>query len=65
MHKLLAGFIFGISITGAVLIILIPQLFESPIDQSLKVVMAITVVAFALCSMSAFLIQRRLFGKSK
>ncbi|GEN89668.1 hypothetical protein [Oceanobacillus sojae] len=60
MNKVLAFSISGIGFTGAVLIISVPLLFNTPIGNVLKIVTAGSVTAFVIFAISALVIRRRL-----
>lgn len=63
MNKVLAFSILGMGLTGAVLIISIALLFESPIGNVVKMVTAASTVAFVIFTVSALVFRRRLDGK--
>ncbi|MBT2286497.1 hypothetical protein J7E78_23505 [Paenibacillus polymyxa] len=60
MNKILAISILGMGITGAVLIISIALLFNSPIGNVLKMVTAASTVSFIIFAVSALVFRRRL-----
>lgn len=63
MNKVLAFSILGMGLTGAVLIVSIALLFESPIGNVVKMVTAASTVAFVIFTVSAVVFRRRLDGK--
>ncbi|WZX99433.1 hypothetical protein NSQ26_08825 [Bacillus sp. FSL W7-1360] len=63
MHKILAILILGMGLTGAVLIISVALLFESPIENMLKVVTAASGTAFVIFAFLALVFRRRLDRK--
>lgn len=60
MNKILAFSIFGMGLTGAVLIISVALLFNPPIGNALKIVTAGSLTAFFIFTISALLLRRRL-----
>ncbi|KJD45885.1 hypothetical protein [Paenibacillus terrae] len=60
MNKILAFSILGMGITGAVLIISIALLFNSPIGNVLKMVTAASTLSFIIFAVSALVFRRRL-----
>ncbi|MCW1927016.1 hypothetical protein [Bhargavaea beijingensis] len=60
MNKVLAISILGTGLTGAILIISVALLFESPIGNTLKMVTAASAVAFVIFAVSAVVFRRRL-----
>ncbi|GAE93519.1 hypothetical protein JCM21714_2606 [Gracilibacillus boraciitolerans JCM 21714] len=63
MNKVLAISILGMGLTGAVLIISIALLFNSPIGNVVKMVTAASTVAFVIFTISALVFRRRLDKK--
>lgn len=59
MNKLLAFSILGMSLTGAVLIISVSLLFNTPIGNTLKLVTAGSTTAFVIFTISALVFRRR------
>ncbi|MGW8959656.1 hypothetical protein [Paenibacillus sp. NPDC055715] len=60
MNKILAFSILGMGITGAVLIISVALLFNSPIGNVLKMVTAASTLSFIIFAVSALVFRRRL-----
>ncbi|MEO2210232.1 hypothetical protein ABGV40_04935 [Paenibacillus amylolyticus] len=60
MNKILAFSILGMGLTGAVLIISVALLFNSPIGNTLKMVTAASTVSFIIFAVSALVFRRRL-----
>lgn len=60
MNKILAFSIFGMGLTGAVLIISVVLLFNPPIGNTLKIVTAGSLTAFVIFSISALVLRKRL-----
>ena len=60
MNKILAFSIIGMGITGAVLIISVALLFNPPIGNVLKIVIACSTTAFVILAVSALVLRRRL-----
>jgi amino acid transporter len=60
MNKILAISILGMGLTGAVLIISIALLFNSPIGNVLKMVTAASTLSFIIFAVSALVFRRRL-----
>ncbi|MDH6674098.1 uncharacterized protein involved in exopolysaccharide biosynthesis [Paenibacillus sp. LBL] len=65
MNKILAILILGMGLTGAVLIISVALLFESPKGDVLKMVTAASTVAFVIFAVSALVFRRRLDQKKE
>ncbi|AWP29459.1 hypothetical protein [Paenibacillus sp. Cedars] len=65
MNKILAISILGMGLTGAVLIISVALLFESPKGDVLKMVTAGSTVAFVIFAVSALVFRRRLDQKKE
>ncbi|SIT93033.1 hypothetical protein [Edaphobacillus lindanitolerans] len=62
MNKVLAFSILGMGLTGALLIISVPLLFNSPTGNALPMAAA-SAVAFAVFAVSALVLRQRLDGK--
>ena len=60
MNKILAFSIFGMGLTGAVLIISVVLLFNPTIGNTLKIVTAGSLTAFVIFSISALVLRKRL-----
>ena len=60
MNKILAFSISGLGLTGAILIISVPLLFNTPIGNVLKIVIAGSITAFVIFAISALVFRRRL-----
>ncbi|MFS0575022.1 hypothetical protein AB1K83_05280 [Sporosarcina sp. 179-K 3D1 HS] len=60
MNKVLAFSISGMGLTGAVLIISVALLFNTPIGNVLKIVSAGSTTAFVIFTISALVLRRRL-----
>ncbi|MDQ0429312.1 hypothetical protein QOZ98_002140 [Planomicrobium stackebrandtii] len=60
MNKILAFTILGMGLTGAVLIISVALLFNPPIGNLLKVVVAGSTTIFVILAISARVLRRRL-----
>jgi uncharacterized protein involved in exopolysaccharide biosynthesis len=60
MNKILAFSILGMGLTGAVLIISVALLFNPPIGNVLKIVLAGSATAFVILAVSALVLRRRL-----
>jgi len=60
MNKILAFSISGTGLTGAVLIISVALLFNPPIGNLLKIVIAGSTTAFVIFAISALVLRRRL-----
>lgn len=60
MNKILAFSILGMGLTGAVLIISVAMLFNPPIGNVLKIVIAGSTTAFVVFAISALILRRRL-----
>lgn len=65
MNKVLAFSISGMGLTGAIFIISVAFLFNSPIGNLLKVVTAGSLTAFVIFISSALRIRRRLNKEAK
>ncbi|MHA6260046.1 hypothetical protein ACXYMX_09025 [Sporosarcina sp. CAU 1771] len=65
MNKVLAYSISGMGLTGAVLIISVALLFNTPIGNLLKLVTAGSTTAFVIFTISALVLRRRLDEISK
>ncbi|ANU13309.1 hypothetical protein B481_2735 [Planococcus halocryophilus Or1] len=59
MNKILAFSIIGMGVTGAVLIISVALLFNPPIGNVLKIVIAGSTTAFVILAVSALVLHRR------
>ncbi|KAA0956354.1 hypothetical protein ACQKDD_17120 [Planococcus kocurii] len=59
MNKILAFSILGMGLTGAVLITSIALLFNLPIENVVKIVIAGSATAFVIFAISALVIRRR------
>ncbi len=60
MNKILAFSILGMGLTGAVLIISVALLFNPPIGNVLKIVIAGSTTAFVILAASSLVLRRRL-----
>lgn len=60
MNKILAFSILGMGLTGAILIISVALLFNSPVGNVLKAVTAGSLTAFIIFSISALVLRRKL-----
>ncbi|MDQ0429834.1 hypothetical protein QOZ98_002662 [Planomicrobium stackebrandtii] len=60
MNKILAFSILGMGLTGAVLIISVALLFNPPIGNVLKIVLAGSATAFVILAISARVLRQRL-----
>ncbi|QUW20501.1 hypothetical protein JSQ81_11585 [Sporosarcina sp. Marseille-Q4063] len=65
MHKILAFSILGMGLTGAVLVISVPLLFNTPIGNVLKIVIAGSTTVFVIFAISALVFRRRLDEQAK
>lgn len=65
MNKVLAISILGMGLTGAVLIISVAFLFNTPIGIILKLVTAGSTTAFVIFTISALVLRRRLDENSQ
>ncbi|NYF26085.1 hypothetical protein [Sporosarcina sp. JAI121] len=63
MNKVLAFSISGMGLTGAVLIISVALLFNTPIGNVLKIVTVGSTTAFVIFTISALVFRRRLGEK--
>lgn len=63
MKKILALSILGMGLTGAVLIISVSLLFDSPVGNVVKIVTAASIVTFVIFAISALVLRRRLDEK--
>lgn len=60
MNKILGFSILGMGLTGAVLIISVALLFNTPIGNVLKIVTAGSTTAFIIFAISALVLRQRL-----
>lgn len=60
MNKIVAFSILGMGLTGAVLIVSIAFLFNSPVGLGLQMLLAGSTVAFVIFTISAIKFRRRL-----
>lgn len=65
MNKILSFSILGMGLTGGVLIISVALLFNTPIGNVLKVVIAGSTTAFVIFAISALVLRRRLDEQAK
>ena len=65
MNKIIASLILGMGLTGSVLVILVPRLFNNPIGDVLKIVIAGFTTAFVILAISAIVLRRRLDEQTK
>ncbi|MCM3757376.1 hypothetical protein M3197_07725 [Sporosarcina aquimarina] len=65
MHKILAFTILGMALTGAILIISVSLLFNTPIGIGWTIVVAGAATAFVIFASSALVLRRRLFEQDK
>lgn len=65
MNKILAFSILGVGVTGAILIISVPLLFNTPIGNVLKIVLAGSTTAFVIFAISVLVFRRRLDEQAK
>ena len=65
MNKALATSISGMGLTGAVLIISVALLFNSPIGNVLKIVTVGSTTAFVIFAISALMLRKRLDEKGE
>lgn len=65
MNKILTFSILGMGLTGAVLIISVALLFNTPIGNVLKMVTAASTTAFVIFAISALVLRRRLDEQAK
>lgn len=65
MNKILTFSILGMGLTGAVLIISVALLFNTPIGNVLKMVTATSTTAFVIFAISALVLRRRLDEQAK
>ncbi len=65
MNKVLAFSISGMGLTGAVLIISVALLFNTPIGNLLKLVTAGSTTAFVIFTISALVLRKRLDVKTE
>lgn len=60
MNKILVFLILGMGLTGSVLIFSVSLLFNPPIENVVKIVIAGSATAFVILAVSALVIRRRL-----
>ena len=65
MNKILGFSILGMGLTGAVLIISVALLFNTPIGNVLKIVTAGSTTAFVIFAILALVLRRRLDEQAK
>ncbi len=65
MNKILAFSILGMGLTGAVLMISVALLFNTPIGNLLKIVTAGSITAFVILAISSLVLRRRLDEQAK
>ncbi|PQP80267.1 hypothetical protein NSQ20_17935 [Paenibacillus sp. FSL K6-1122] len=65
MNKILAISVLGMGLTGAVLIISVALLFNSPIGNVLKMVTAASAASFIVFAVSALVFRRRLDAEKR
>lgn len=65
MNKALAWSIFGMGLTGAILIVSVAQSFNPPIGNILKIVIISSTVAFIMFAISALIIRKHLNKENK
>lgn len=65
MNKILAYSILGMALTGAVMIISVPLLFNNPIGNVLEIVIAGSSTAIVIFAISILVFRRRLDEQAK
>ena len=65
MNKVIAFSILGMGLTGGVLVISVALLFNTPIGNVLKIVIAGSTTAFVIFAISALVLRRRLDEQAK